>query len=301
MPFGPVAMRLGMVATLLERWEEAEKHFDLAMELCEAMHARAIEARVLVEHARMILARKGAGDDERAGDLLARATAISQELDLPGIAERASALAGAAGLAGARARRDADRGTFRREGQFWTVAYRDEMARLHDLKGLRYIGLLLAAPGRDVHVLELAGAQAAEPLSGEHAGAEGLRASRLGGTEPVLDQRAKDDFRRRLGELGEELEEARSWHDPERAARVEAEIDTLTSELERSLGLGGRDRGMPSPAERARVSVTKAIKAAVRTVSEDCPALGVHLATSIRTGRFCSYAPPGREPPVWEL
>ncbi|MGH2578963.1 MAG: transcriptional regulator, partial [Actinomycetota bacterium] len=83
--------------------------------------------------------------------------------------------------------------------------------------------------------------------------------------------------------------------------RVEAEIDALTSELERSLGLGGRDRGMPSPAERARVSVTKAIKAAVRTVSEDCPALGVHLATSIRTGRFCSYAPPGREPPVWDL
>lgn len=181
------------------------------------------------------------------------------------------------------------------------MAYRGDMARLHDLKGLRYIGLLLAAPGRDVHVLELAGAQAAEPPSDDHAGAQGLRASRLGGTEPVLDQRAKDDFRRRLGELGEELEEARSWNDPERAARVEAEIDALTSELERSLGLGGRDRDMPSPAERARVSVTKAIKAAVRTVSVDCPALGVHLATSIRTGRFCSYAPPGREPPVWDL
>jgi eukaryotic-like serine/threonine-protein kinase len=301
MPFGPVAMRLGMVATLLQRWEEAEKHFELAMELSEAMHARAIQARVLVEQARMLLTRRGAGDDERAGDILTRATAICLELDLPGIAERASALAGTAGLAGAGASGDADRGTFRREGQFWTVAYRGEMARLHDLKGLRYIGLLLAAPGRDVHVLELAGAQVAEPPFGDDAGAQGLRASRLGGTEPVLDQRAKDDFRRRLGELGEELEEARSWNDPERAARVEAEIDALTSELERSLGLGGRDRGMPSPAERARVSVTKAIKAAVRTVSEDCPALGVHLATSIRTGRFCSYAPPGREPPVWDL
>jgi hypothetical protein len=175
------------------------------------------------------------------------------------------------------------------------------MARLHDLKGLRYIGLLLAAPGRDVHVLELAGAQSTETRSVDLAGAEGLRPSRLEGTEAVLDQQAKDDFRRRLAELGEELEEARSWNDPERAAKIEAEIDALTSELERSLGLGGRDRGMPSPAERARVSVTKAIKAAVRAVSEDCPALGEHLATSIRTGRFCSYAPPGREPPVWDL
>jgi hypothetical protein len=165
MPFGPVAMRLGMVATLLERWEEAEKQFERAMQLCEAMGARAIEARVLVEHARMLLARGAAGDGARAGELLTRATTICELLDLPGIAERASALAGAAGLAGARASSDADRGTFRREGQFWTVSYRGEMARLHDLKGLRYIGLLLATPGRDVHVLELAGAQAAESLS----------------------------------------------------------------------------------------------------------------------------------------
>jgi class 3 adenylate cyclase/tetratricopeptide (TPR) repeat protein len=302
MPFGPVAMRLGMVAALLERWEEAEKQFNRAMELCEVMGAQAIEARVLVEHARMLLARGGASDDERAGDLLARATAICEQLELPGIAERATRLAGRSGLAGARAARDeADRGTFRREGQFWTVAYGSEMARLHDLKGLRYIGILLAAPGRDVHVLELAGGRAADLLSDDHAGTEGLHPVRLEGTEPVLDQQAKDAFRRRLAELGEELEEARSWNDPERAARVEAEVDALTSELERSLGLGGRDRGMPSPAERARVSVTKAIKAAVRTVSEDCPALGEHLASSIRTGRFCSYAPPGREPPAWDL
>jgi len=301
MPFGPVAMRLGMVARLLERWGEAEKQFEVALELCEAMGARAIEARVLVELARMLVARRGAGDDERAGDLLTRATTICEELDLPGIAERASALAEVGPADAGAARGAADRGTFRREGQVWTVAYRGEMARLHDLKGLRYIGVLLAAPGRDVHVLELAGAQAAEPLSGDHAGTEGLHPSRLGGTEAVLDQQAKDVFRRRLAELGEELEEARSWNDPERTARVEAEVDALTSEVERSLGLGGRDRGMSSPAERARVSVTKAIKAAVRTVSEDCPALGEHLATSIRTGRFCSYAPPGREPPVWDL
>lgn len=301
MPFGPVAMRLGMLATLLERWGEAEKQFDRAIELCEAMGARAIEARVLVEHARMLLVRRGEGDEERAGYLLARVSAICEELDLPGIAERASALAAAAGLGNGRADQGAvDRGTFRREGQFWTVAYRGEMARLRDLKGLRYIGLLLAAPGRDVHVLELAAAQAADPFPGDSAGEE-LRTSRLEGTDAVLDQRAKDAYRRRLTELGEELEEARSWNDPERAVRVEAEIDALTSELERSLGLGGRDRGMPSPAERARVSVTKAIKAAVRAVSKDCPRLGEHLATSIHTGRFCTYAPPGSEPPAWDF
>jgi hypothetical protein len=49
------------------------------------------------------------------------------------------------------------------------------------------------------------------------------------------------------------------------------------------------------------VSVTKAIKAAVRSISPECPALSEHLSESIRTGRFCSYAPRGRTPPTWEL
>jgi hypothetical protein len=148
-------------------------------------------------------------------------------------------------------------------------------------------------------VLELVGAQ----LGGSGGDAREDRLHMTGDevAEPVLDPQAKDAYRARLGELAEDLEEARSWNDPERVAKIEAQIEALTTELERALGLGGRDRGMPSPAERARVSVTKAIKAAVRTIGRECPHLGEHLAASIRTGRFCSYAPPGREPPTWAL
>ena len=58
---------------------------------------------------------------------------------------------------------------------------------------------------------------------------------------------------------------------------------------------------MPTDAERARVSVTKAIRAAVGAIGEECPELGRHLDSSIRTGRFCVYAPPGQVPPRWEL
>jgi hypothetical protein len=69
----------------------------------------------------------------------------------------------------------------------------------------------------------------------------------------VLDGAAKAAYRRRLGELGDSLEEARDWNDPERAARIEAEIDAVTGELARAAGLGGRDRRLPSQAEaRAR-------------------------------------------------
>jgi tetratricopeptide (TPR) repeat protein len=296
MPFGPVAMRLGMLATLLQRWDEAERQFERAIELCDTMGARAIEARVLIEQAQMLLARKDEGDEVRASGVLARATALAQELDLPGLTERAAVLAGRLSdeVAG-----NVDRATFRREGQYWTLRYRGCITRLHDLKGMRYIALLLAAPGRDIHVIELTRARAG-PFKG-NVRSDDLRASRLDETEAILDREAKAAYRGRLAALAEDLEKARSWNDPERVTRIEVEIDALTSELRRSMGLGGHDRGMPSPAERARVSVTKAIKAAVRSISPECPALAEHLSESIRTGRFCSYAPRGRTPPTWEL
>jgi non-specific serine/threonine protein kinase len=115
----------------------------------------------------------------------------------------------------------------------------------------------------------------------------------------VLDAQTKEAYRRRLEELGEDLREAQDWSDPERIAAIEEEIDALTDELARATGLGGRDRELASPAERARVSVTKAVRAAIRTIERHSPELGAHLSASVHTGRFCSYAPPSEEPPAW--
>jgi DNA-binding SARP family transcriptional activator len=308
MPFGPVALRLGMLAAMLGRWQEAERHFEVAMERCGRLGARAVTARVLYERSRMLLAQGAGGDHATAAELLAQAEAICRELDLPGISKRIAALAasvaqprrpeGAHAAAGA---------VFRREGDYWTLAYRGELARLRDTKGLGYLACLLRHPGREVHVLELVReveGSPNKPAQGPRradAVAAGLGVSRLEEADPLLDAQAKEAYRRRLRELEEDLEEARSWSDPERAARAEAEIDALTTELARAAGLGGRHRPLATPAERARVSVTKATRTAIRTVGRHCPALGDHLAASVRTGRFCSYAPPGETPPAWSL
>jgi non-specific serine/threonine protein kinase len=72
-------------------------------------------------------------------------------------------------------------------------------------------------------------------------------------------------------------------------------------QLTEAVGLGGRDRTFASPAERARINVTKAIRTAIRLVDNQCPPLAAHLDASIQTGRFCSYAPPGAAPPRWAL
>ncbi len=44
---------------------------------------------------------------------------------------------------------------FRREGDYWTIAYGAVVVRLKDAKGLRYLEPLLRHPGRSFHVAEL--------------------------------------------------------------------------------------------------------------------------------------------------
>ena len=44
---------------------------------------------------------------------------------------------------------------FRREGDYWTIAYDSAVMRLRDARGLRYLEALLRHPGRSFHVVEL--------------------------------------------------------------------------------------------------------------------------------------------------
>jgi hypothetical protein len=69
--------------------------------------------------------------------------------------------------------------------------------------------------------------------------------------------------------------------------------------LAAALGLGGRVRRAGSPAERARVRVTRALREAIERIRAADARLGEHLARSIRTGTYCCYAPAG--PTVWTV
>ena len=101
----------------------------------------------------------------------------------------------------------------------------------------------------------------------------------LGDAGEMLDDRAKVAYRRRLSELQEELEEAKGAGNVERAERAEQEIDALTAELSRAVGLGGRSRRAVSAAERARQSITKTIKAVLERIArERCSARGQPVA-----------------------
>jgi hypothetical protein len=169
--------------------------------------------------------------------------------------------------------------TFVREGEYWTVDGVGATVHLKDSRGLQILASLVAEEGRELHVLDLA-SRGGEPGEVVDAGDSG----------ELLDERARDAYRRRLAELTEELEEAEGRNDPGHAARARAEIEALKDELARAVGLGGRLRRSGRAAERARVNVQRRITEAIRRVGEADSALGEHLQKSVRTGAYCSYA-----------
>ena len=82
---------------------------------------------------------------------------------------------------------------FRREGDYWSVSFDGHTVHVRDLKGMHYLARLLAAPGREYHVMDLVAAE-----TGSQA-ADVPRAA-LGDAGEMLDARAKDAYRRRLAD-----------------------------------------------------------------------------------------------------
>jgi len=103
----------------------------------------------------------------------------------------------------------------------------------------------------------------------------------------------------RVAGLRSEVDDARAAHDSARIVRAQEELDFLTRELARCLGLGGRNRPAGSVAERARLNVTKAIRTALTRIAAQDPALGDHLARTIKTGMVCCYAVDPRLCAAW--
>ena len=190
---------------------------------------------------------------------------------------------------------------FRREGDYWSVIFEGRTVRVRDLKGIRYLARLLADPGREFHVLDLVAAESGHPAAVESGQAAGLARTGPGDAGELLDARAKATYRRRLAEIDDDIEQARAVDDTEREAQADTERDFLVRELSRAVGLHGRDRRAASTSERARVSVTRAVRQGITRLGEHHPELGEHLDRTIRTGTYCVYVPDPRAPTTWRF
>lgn len=190
---------------------------------------------------------------------------------------------------------------FRREGDYWSVAFEGHIAHLRDVTGVHYLARLLANPGREFHVLDLVGLRTGAADDTAHVVEPGSRDRDASDAGEMLDPRAKEAYRRRLTEIDDDLEEAQLLGDAGRVEQATAERDFLARELSRAVGLAGRDRRAGSAAERARASVTRAVRQAVGRIRAHHPPLAAHLDRAIRTGTYCAYLPDPRVPVMWKL
>ena len=125
---------------------------------------------------------------------------------------------------------------FRKEGEYWTIVYHDEVLRLRDTKGLRYIAHLLRHPGTRFAARQIM-------------------------HEVVLNVASPD------GSPADQKSDT-------------ADVDPLHD-------------------ERARLGVTKRIKAAIRNIETHHAALGYHLSLAVKTGAYCVYLPDPEQPIEW--
>jgi len=315
-------LAVAQLCALRGHHDEATEWFARARAVLDEQGARPLRAIVDCDEALMYVRRGAAGDGKRAAPLLDAALDQFRAIGMTGWIKRAEELR----VAGVRCRvpgirednlepdarnltpdlqnltpappRLTPEFVFRKEGDYWTIAFEGCAFRLKDAKGLRYLVYLLRHPGREFHALDLM--RLVSGVGGQVSGAD----SRRPGTRDQaasLDAQAKSEYKRRLGDLRIELAEAEHNSDLGRAAKASEEMESIAGQVAAAVGLGGRDRPVGADAERARLTVTKGIKAALGKIRANHPGLARHFAASIKTGYFCSYTPDPQRSGLWVL
>jgi hypothetical protein len=239
-----------------------------------------IHANLLVDLARL---RDLAGDAAGASLDAAAAVAALERLDVVVTPETIELLDRLTGRA-AGATTGAGTASLARDGKWWNAAHGGARVRMQDSKGLAYLAELIAGAGAERHALDLV-----DRVEGVDPDGPDRRA--LGDAGELLDTQARTAYRHRIESLRSEADDAIAAGMLERAVAIEEELDQLVAQLAAAFGLGGRERRAASAAERARLNVTRAVRAAIAKLAEALPEAGAALDRHVRTGLYCSYVP----------
>lgn len=256
---GPVTLWLARLSAALGRWPEAVEHFTAARESADLLGARpwSVEARAGLAAA---LAASGTPSAELSGEVAREAAELGLRHLITSVVDPLPS------------------NEFRCTGATWTLSMEGRTVHLPDSKGLRDLHVLLKSPGNEVRAVRLL-----DPAGGAVVGFAG---------DNLLDDRAKADYRRRLSELDDAIDEAVLRGDE--VAPYDEERSALLAELRAASGLGGRNRRLGDEAERARKTVTARIRDTLRKLDARHPELAAHLRATVATGTTCSYAPAQR-------
>jgi hypothetical protein len=273
--FGSAHQTLGMAALTTGELDRAVGHLGDALRANLALGhwPAAVLSRLRLGQA--LLLRRGGGDAAVARRHLALAEQEAAEL---GMTLPSTETPGAVRSLGA-----PNPVMCRRHGRGWELAWGDRTALVDDSVGMRHLATLLANPGREIRAIDL--------VAGPPASGEGVPPGQGVSGQPLLDEEARNAYRRRLAELEAEIDEFDALNNAERASAARAERDWLLAELAAAAGLGGRVRHFADGEERARIAVGKAIRRALTRIGHADPLIGEELRATVRTGLRCSYRP----------
>ena len=132
-------------------------------------------------------------------------------------------------------------------------------------------------------------------------GQPGLDRRRLGDAGEWVDAQARTAYRHRIEGLRAEIDDALQTGAEEHAEVLQIELDQLVGQLAQAFGLGGRSRRASSASERARLNVTRALRAATAKLTEALPEAGTVLDRRLRTGLYCAYEPRDGDDVRWSV
>ena len=300
---GPASIYLGRAAEAAGDLAAAREHWQHAERVAAELHTPFF-GDLAREFAASVVLRQPHADPTDACRLLNQVPERFDKVGAPGRAEAARTLMHGATAACAALGRPwtphgPTPGSFQSSGHGWNVCWKNEQRQLKASKGLRAIAYLLDRPDQPVPAAELADAvndRKSESRTaswlGEATGPQFTLEARgvEGDLGPALDHQARQDYLTRIREIESTLDED-DGADDGAAESLREERSFLLKELSRAVGLGGRDRQIGSPNERARINLTRTIKKAIQDLERVLPELGEHLAKCIATGSACTYQP----------
>jgi hypothetical protein len=307
--FGSADRYRGLVAAVLGDWQQAARLLRAAAAANRAAGAPLCALRCDLDRGRIVLAAPDAPAEVR-GEAAALLREVEREAapagftDIlleaqrtpRGVSVEAQAPSSAPSALELRELRE-----LRRIGEFWSLRWGRRTLQLADAKGVRYVAQLLARPGQELSAMELAtgGVGSGEVVTDASAAARPVRVARDLG--PAIDATARAAYRRRAEDLAVVARRAEVAGDRGGADRARDEQQALIRALAAATGLGGRARPNGDVSERARQSVTKAIKSVLKRIRREHEELGRYLEATVRTGLFCRYEPDARVAVPWNV
>jgi len=208
---------------------------------------------------------------------------------------------------------------FYKKGSKWYIGEKGKESTFDDLQGFKFIHFLLSREYQDLEPRTVYHGE--KSMANEFTDRDILEGSEdledLHGDSALyiknLDAKGRNEIEKRLRELRAVLDLVQEEHDlgdylspvdsmvalEEKKEKIEGEIKKLERVLQQR-----SERDPKSEAERARVNVTRAIKLALKKITED-PSISSTSSylnkSTIKTGDSCSYRPALNNKPTWIL